>query len=296
MGRIADALKRAEQERQTRQTGAPAHPMVDPPAMCETGDVEVWRGERATQIDPSKLDEALIPFMDKSAPVTEQYRSLRTRLLSANPQNKHQVIAVTSSASREGRSISVLNIAATFADIRHLKIAVLDADLRSGSLAHKLGLPASPGLADVLEGRAEFKDIVQETPLPNLSLIPAGTTTTSAPADLLTSPALAATLQAARSRFHYVLVDTPAAATFTDAGIVGQLCDGAILMVYLHRTNEYLAKRTVRMLQGSNVPVLGCVLIGRETPSSHNLGNRVTRYVHTNENSPTTNKVLGRES
>ena len=42
------------------------------------------------------LSESLVPFYERSSLVTEQYRSLRTRLLSQNPNYEHRIIAITS--------------------------------------------------------------------------------------------------------------------------------------------------------------------------------------------------------
>jgi capsular exopolysaccharide synthesis family protein len=224
------------------------------------------------------VDEALVAFHDRGAPITEAYRSLRTRLLTANPNKDHQVIAVTSATPKEGKSVSALNLCAVLAEVRHLKILAVDADLRYSSLATMLGLPPAPGLASVLNGATKYNDVVQRTPLPNFDLLPAGETAECAASALLTSSLLPALLNQARKDYDYTIVDTPAAAQGTDVGMIGQLCNGAIMVVRLHRTQEAAAKRAVRLLQVNNVPILGCVLIGRDSTTAQPGGYSAAGY------------------
>lgn len=267
MGRIADALKRAEQERQARSAqDMPA--ILDLPGTAAA--VEAFRAERLAvrAIRPGEVDEALIAFYDRSSPLTEEYRSLRTRLLAVNPNKARQVIAMTSATSKEGKSISVLNLCCVLAEVRHLRVLAIDADLRHTSLAPMLRLPAAPGLAECLRGAAKYKDIVQRTPRANLDFVAAGETANCAASELLTSSALSDLLAQARRDYDYTIIDTPAASRGTDAGMIGQLCSGAILVVRLHRTQEAAAKRAVHLLQASNVPILGCVLIGRDSTAA----------------------------
>ena len=267
MGRIAEALKRAEQERQARSAQvAPTAPIVDCPGSAQASRRPEQPAPRP--INVGEVDEALVAFYDRAAPVTEEYRSLRTRLLAANPNKEHQVLALTSATPREGKSVSALNLCCVLAEVRHLKVLALDADLRHRSLAPMLHLPPSPGLADVLNGGAKYQDVVQRTPLPNLDFLPAGEVTNRTASELLTSEALAALLSQSRKDYDYTIIDTPAAARGTDVGMIGQLCNGAILVVRLHRTQEAAAKRAVGLLQANNVPILGCILIGRDSATA----------------------------
>src|SRR5262245_47219238 len=189
------------------------------------------------------LSESLIPFYERSSLVTEQYRSLRTRLLSSNPNYEHRIIAITSAVPKEGKSVTTLNLGCILAEIRHLKVLVVDGDFRRSSLAHMLNQPIGPGLADVLSGNATYEQVVQSTPIPNLKFIPAGSTKGRSAAELLTAASAHAAFQRLRDEYHYTIVDTPPATTVTDVGIIGQMCHGVIVIVRLHRTHEAAAKR-----------------------------------------------------
>lgn len=291
MGRIADALKRAEEER--RLTRASTWGAADPQAEGTAGDpvsagVEATVREAPTaQNEPFSVVEgvsdSLVPFFEPSSLVTEQYRSLRTRLLSQNPNYEHRVIAITSAVPKEGKSVTTLNLGCVLAEIRHLKVLVVDGDFRRSSLAQMLNQPTGPGLADVIAGEASYEDALHATPVPNLMFMPAGRARGRSAAELLTTASTLPIFARMQNEFHYAIVDTPPATTVTDVGIIGQMCSGVIVVVRLHRTHEAAAKRAVRLLQVNNIPILGTLLVGRDAPGSgygYGYRNHYDRYYH----------------
>ena len=44
------------------------------------------------------------------------------------------------------------------------------------------------------------------------------------------------------------------------------MCNGVVIVIRLHHTDDVTAKRAVRLLQVNNVPIVGCLLIGRDAP------------------------------
>jgi Mrp family chromosome partitioning ATPase len=96
--------------------------------------------------------------------------------------------------------------------------------------------------------------------------LPAGSTNGRSAAELLTSAGTSAAFKRMQNDFHYTIVDTPPATTVTDVGIIGQMCSGVVVIVRLHRTHEAAAKRAVRLLQVNNIPIVGCLLVGRDAP------------------------------
>lgn len=273
MGRIADALKRAEQERRRTLTQEEGVEVAVEPV---SGDIDL-----ATPLDEQPknpydepetplalvegLSESLVPYYERYSLISEQYRSLRTRLLSQNPQYEHRILAITSGAPREGKSVTTLNLGCTLAEIRHLKVLCVDGDFRRSSLARMLNMNNEPGLADVLNGTASYDDVVRKTPIPNLYFIASGDTRDHSAAELLTSPETRQIFRRMQHDFHYTIIDTPPVTTVTDVGIIGQMTNGVIIIVRLNQTHEAMAKRAVRLLQVNNIPILGALTVGRDT-------------------------------
>ena len=275
MGRIAEALKRAEQERKLAVAASPVGSGVEvkapePPTRRPTVQPEeppTFEQEAKQPLSVVEgLSASLVPFYEPSSLVTEQYRSLRTRLLSQNSHCEHRIIAVTSAVPKEGKSVTTLNLAAILAEIRHLRVLVVDGDFRRSSLGQMLNQPPGPGLADVLSGQATYEETLHQTPIPNLMFIPAGDTQNRSAAKLLTEPGAKTCFKRMENDFHYTIVDTPPATTVTDVGIIGQMCTGVIVVARLHRTHEGAAKRAVRLLQVNNIPIVGCLIVGRDSP------------------------------
>lgn len=317
MGRIADALKRAERERRSlraRPEGKRAAASTAPESAGERADLRAkpnlnsqgLAAPAARVESPVNLDEApddfnppppephfpiegisesIVPCYQKNSLICEQYRSLRTRLISQNPQGEHRVFAITSAIPKEGKSVTTLNLGCIFAEIRHLRVLVVDGDFRRSSLAKMFNQKTGPGLADLLGGNAEFDDIIQPTPIQNLFLMAAGSTNGQSAADLLSTSKCRQIFQRMQNQFHYTIVDTPPASTVTDAGIIGQMCSGVVVIVRLNYTHESTARNAVRNLRANNVPIIGALVIGRDRPHSqygYGYGYGYYRYYHYN--------------
>src|SRR5690606_19228231 len=100
--------------------------------------------------------------------IAEQYRSARTWLLRRRGAARRQCIAVTSSLAGEGKTVTAANLAAVFAEIRHLNVLAVDCDFRQGALSRLFKLNNAPGLSDVLAGRAGLAEAFKPTPVGNL--------------------------------------------------------------------------------------------------------------------------------
>lgn len=270
MGSMVEVLKKLQTEPANADAAAkpgaphvdlPVAPMIDvPPAVAplrtppdsEHAPGRIWR--------PEDVDPGLIAFHERTAAITEQYRAVRARILSQNPAGDPQLIAITSAVPLEGKTITTMNLGLIMAESRELKVAVLDADLRRASLGRTLGYRSSPGLADVLIGRASLSDVALETPAPNLDLIAAGSTHGLNIAEVLASNRTRDVFQMLQARYDYVLIDTPPATTVADVCTLAPLCHHIIVAILMNRTPEPLVQKTVRLLQTNHGRILGCVL------------------------------------
>lgn len=303
MGRIAEALKRAEGERaeklrlrgpaqdaaggEVRATAAaallarmsappprgerlsPPRPPSDRSAdAAEATDPRDAHG-RIIRLDPPRLaaiDERIVCIKSPASALAEQYRAVRTWLMRHNSTGEHRSLAITSSAPAEGKSITTANLGLALAEVRHLSVLLIDADLRRGSLARLLGAPPAPGLSDVLRGRTALNDAVHPTGIRNLSILPAGALEGGSPAEMLSSRTAQVLFDEARERFHYVLVDTPPVQNAADVGIVGGMCSGVLMVVRVKSTPEHVVRQSVRWLQANNLQMLGCIVTGADGP------------------------------
>lgn len=272
MGRVAEALMKAGQVSVTRVSdlgsindvseglAAIRTPLGFDPSFGDAG-TEYGTNYDTTQTEtPEGIDPSLLAVTDKGSFVAEQYRSIRTWLHSQNLGLDHWVIGITSSLPREGKSITAMNLSFILAEMRTLKICVVDADLRRGRLAELLGVKDSPGLGEVIRQEVELKDAIQETFVPNLHFLPAGSVGSFNPAELLSTDRPSKVLRQIQSRYHYTIIDTPPTNSVSDAFALGQLCNGVLMVVRMNRTPEPDAQRAIRLLKSNNINVMGCIL------------------------------------
>ncbi|MCK5162034.1 MAG: polysaccharide biosynthesis tyrosine autokinase, partial [Candidatus Aureabacteria bacterium] len=125
-----------------------------------------------------KYEKGFLAHIKPKDSVVEVYRSIRTRLLISSAENKPLSIAVTSPGPGEGKTTNLSNLGTVIAHTGK-RVLLVDADMRKPNL-HKVfrkknrGKNSEKGLSDFLSGRAEFKDLVQETEIENTFLVTCG--------------------------------------------------------------------------------------------------------------------------
>lgn len=190
---------------------------------------------------------------------TEQYKLIRANLDFTLPvDEKCPVIGVTSSMRGEGKSTTAVNLSYAFAE-KGSKVLLIDADLRIPSIAKKMSIESSPGLADLLRGKGaqltEFKSYLMS----NWYILPSGNIPPN-PSELLGSGRMENILNQLREMFDYIIIDLPPVNIVSDAISISSLISGMIVVI----REEYTAKKELehcfRQLKLSNVNILGCVM------------------------------------
>jgi capsular exopolysaccharide synthesis family protein len=197
---------------------------------------------------------------ESHAPFSEAYRVLRTALDHAWPQPEARVLAVVSTAPREGKTTCAVNLALALA-AREEEALLVDADLRQPRAHDVLAVRRAPGLTDVLAGRLEPGQAVQALAGSRLRVIASGPAAAT-PAEALKPAALRALLADVRGRFRWVVVDTSPLMAVADASTLAALCDGVVVVVAADRTPWTAAAQTIDRLGQIGCRVLGVVLNG----------------------------------
>lgn len=205
----------------------------------------------------------LISLQQPKSLVSEAFRALRTSLLLSQPEHAPQVILVTSSLPREGKTTSAANLAITLAQLGD-RTVLIDSDLRKPGIRRALNLPNGHGrdigLSSYLAGVAPLHDIIVPHPtVPNLDAIPTGPIPPN-PADLLSSHRMAEAIEDLRQHYKFVVIDSPPIMAATDAVILSALTDGVVLVVWSNETPKEAFSRTRDLLAAVKGRLLGVVL------------------------------------
>lgn len=203
----------------------------------------------------------------------EAIKTLRTNLQFSGKNNR--VILVTSSRAGEGKSDICFHLARELGKAGK-KVLLVDADIRKSVYKSQFKIEEeTQGLSQYLSGQVEQIDqVVCKTNYENLYLILSGPYAPN-PTEMLGDEQFGQLLKAAKQVFEYVIVDTPPLGAVVDAAIIGQYCDGAVLVIESGETSYRACQKIKGQLERSGCKLLGAVL---NKMSSDGRGSHGVRY------------------
>jgi len=207
-----------------------------------------------------KRIELVAQHLPKSQ-MSEAFRALRTALLLSQADHPPQVVLVTSALPREGKTTAAANLAVTLAQLGD-RTLLIDADLRKPGIGRLLNLGTGKyaGLSSYLAGVSSLDLVtIQHPAIPNLSAIPTGPLPPN-PADLLSSEKLVDAIAELRTKFKFIVIDSPPIMAATDAVILSVKADGVLLVVRSGETPKEAFTRTCDLLLSVKCHLLGVVL------------------------------------
>lgn len=176
-------------------------------------------------------ERSIIHRTDVARPEVDAFRELRTRLLAAADGNFVTLVAPVTAGS--GASFVARNLAAAFAFDESKSALLIDCDLRHPSQHQTMRIDVPHGgLIDYLEDPgADISDVLCETGVPRLRLLPAGRPRESG-AEYFSSFRMRMLLDSLRGRYpdRYVFLDSPPVRGGPDARILSDLADVVVLV------------------------------------------------------------------
>lgn len=209
-------------------------------------------------LDPAAVKKPLTVHGPAHAPRAEAFRFLRTNLQFVDIDRPVRSVVITSPLAQEGKSLTASNLAIALAQAGKT-VALVDGDLRKPRVAHYLGIEGSAGLTSVLLGRVELEEVLQPWGGMSLAVLPSGPIPPN-PSELLGSQQMRRILDELRSRADIVVIDAPPLLPVADAAVLGQNCDGAVLVARYGRTSVDQVRRAADQLRAVDVRLLGSVL------------------------------------
>ena len=205
----------------------------------------------------------------------ESYRRIKTSLEFSNVDKQPQVIQFCSSMQGEGKSITALNLAATYAEDGR-KVIVVDLDFRRPKLHRSFRIENKNGITDVLAGNLKLDDAIKHGDN-GIDCLNRGSSVPY-PTAVLGSDNLAKVFAELRKRYEYVIVDCPPILAVSDATIIARLCDGCVFVISQSKTEKNAAKESVKILRDNNVNILGVVFGGITSKNSDSYSSKYKYY------------------
>ncbi|HEX6105211.1 MAG TPA: polysaccharide biosynthesis tyrosine autokinase [Gemmatimonadales bacterium] len=191
----------------------------------------------------------------------EAFRNLRTSLIWSDGGDALKTLVVTSAAPGEGKTLTAANLAVTLA-YDGLNVLLVDCDIRRPRVHGLFHLPRAPGLMELLMAHDRAgapPPAIRQTTVARLSVLPCGALPMNA-ANLLSSTRMRILLEDLKQQFDIIVLDTPPVLATADAGIVGALTDGVLLVVRAGATDRNAAQRAYQQLANVGARVVGTVL------------------------------------
>lgn len=204
------------------------------------------------------ISKKIIVKQNPKSPISEQYRVIRTNIEFAMIDSNIKALVCTSSKAGEGKSTTIANLAVAFANAG-TEVVLVDADLRKPTAHLRFNVENHNGLTKVLTKNSSLAEAVVKTDVNNLWLLPSGPTPPN-PTELLGSNAMQEVVKNILKEFDLILFESPPVLIGADAQILGNLCDGALLIVESNATKKEELLKAKDLLDKANVNVLGVVL------------------------------------
>ena len=205
--------------------------------------------------------------------VTEAFRNLKASLSVSMPAKQGgAVITITSSYPEDGKTTVTTNLALMFA-MSDAKVVLIDADIRKGRIAKYFKHKSAPGLSDYLSGLVSLDEVLHHSHVnDNLYFISCGTHSPK-PYELLESEKMTLLLEELRTKFDYVVIDTPPVLVVSDAMAVAPKTDGTVLICRHNLSYVSDMQRSLATLDFAKANVLGIVVNDYHAPQGKLYGN-----------------------
>lgn len=190
--------------------------------------------------------------------IREAYNTLRSNVTFSLTGKGCKIVAVTSTNPGEGKSITAMNLAVSYAEINK-NVLLVDCDLRKPKIHRLLDIKPTPGLSNVLISQNNPEETVQKIERLGIDVIASGDIPPNS-TQLLESEQLEELFAYASDRYDYVILDTPPINVVIDACILAKHTSGIVYVIKQDFAKKDSIINAVKQLEFSQGKIIGFVL------------------------------------
>jgi capsular exopolysaccharide synthesis family protein len=194
----------------------------------------------------------------------EVFAGIRSKIMSATTNPRSTCLLVTSSAPREGKTITAANLALSFAR-SGVRTLLVDFDLRRPAVSKVFGLPKDgPCLMEVL-GRKKtesFAGLPQPTECADLFVIGNRASQDFSAAEIMGSQIARDFIAWARSSFELVIMDSPPFGVVSDSLVLAGMAEGVLFVNRPGISRRRMLRSMIEEFGDAGAPLLGVVVNG----------------------------------
>lgn len=196
-------------------------------------------------------------------PAGESIRIIRTGVLLSRPDALPSCVLITSPGDNEGKTTLAVNLAMAIAKLKDHRVILVDVDFRKAT-RHPIyeteqGHGPPSGLAQLLRGEAGVSDVVHDSGVPNLSVVPVGDRPDN-PTELLHGQSLNRLLEWGRGQGCHIILDCPPTLPFADTAVLASRVDGILLVVSAGETTREACRLAIQRTTLAGGNLLGIVM------------------------------------
>jgi|Deesub1362A_J573_1020465.scaffolds.fasta_scaffold00985_12 capsular exopolysaccharide synthesis family protein len=215
---------------------------------------QIYQKERVGEMD---MEGKVEKKVSKDIEVLEEYKKL-VNFIQFIASNKQYTLSISSTLSGEGVTHTSVNLSKAIAQMLMADVLLIDVNLSRPAVHKYFGRSLTPGLLEIIEGKILAENVLKNSELPNLYVLPAGHPTPDS-SKLIRSEKMLFLLEELKSRFNYIILDCPAFLVNADASVLSSFADGVLLVVKAGVTSRELISKALSQLK-EREKVIGVVL------------------------------------
>ena len=209
----------------------------------------IYSEAKSIKLDPKFAAENRIVGMFPDSQEINFYKILRTQIQHRTKEKGWNTIMITSVNPGEGKTLTSINLAVTFAKEFNQTVLLVDSDLMRQNIHKYLGIDSHKGLIDYLIDDRPLKDFIVWPGIDKLTLISGGRTIHDS-SELLGSPRMSSLIHEMKTRYpdRYVFFDVPPIFGGADAIVLAPLVDCIIMVVAEGQTSIHDVEKALQLI------------------------------------------------
>lgn len=189
----------------------------------------------------------------------ENFRVIRTNLIASAATSKYpQIIMVTSTGPKEGKTVVASNLALSFAQMGD-KTLLIDTNLRRGLAHHLFSVRASPGLSNVLCEKLDVNEAIHETSTENMSVLSTGDHL-DGDIEMFGSTRMQQVMEELRGKYQRIILDSPPILGLSETAVLQPVVDGTVMVIWSAFTSTRQIRTAMDILKDNHANFYGFVL------------------------------------
>jgi succinoglycan biosynthesis transport protein ExoP len=202
--------------------------------------------------------------------VSESVRNLRTSILLSNTNQVKQVIMLTSSVPKEGKTLLSFALAQNMVGLGK-RILLIEADVRRRVHSVEFDRNNLVSLLDLIAGDKNLDEVSLYAEELGFDIL-AATRSDKNAADIFASKRFSKLLTELREHYDYIIIDSPPILAVPDARLIGNISDVNIYIVKWNKSTRAQVDQGLDMLSSSGVNTIGLVLNQIDTRKTKTYG------------------------